>query len=105
MVWCLGPVTDPCGQDVAEEVDAGEEDDEDYLMNLERRRVEAEQASILGTMWEPSLVICWAIVAFVTVGPFICYLTCCTLAPLHPGTLTHWHPDTLTPWYHDTLTI
>ena len=50
-----------------EEMDVGDEDDEDYLMNLERCRLEKEHESIKGSMWEPSLIICWVVVALVTV--------------------------------------
>ena len=42
------------------------EEDEDYLMNLERYRRKKEKAGLKGTAWEPSLVVCWTIVAIVT---------------------------------------
>ena len=42
------------------------EDDEDYLMNLERYRRKMEKEGLKGTMWEPSLVVCWTIVFIVT---------------------------------------
>ena len=48
-------------------MDVGDEDDEDYLMNLERCRLEKEHESIKGSIWEPSLIICWVVVALVTV--------------------------------------
>ena len=40
------------------------EEDEDYLMNLERYRRKKEKDE---KSWEPSLVVCWAIVFIVTV--------------------------------------
>ena len=42
------------------------EEDEDYLMNLERYRRKKEKTGLKGTVWEPSLVVCWTIVAIVT---------------------------------------
>ena len=42
------------------------EEDEDYLMNLERYRRKKEKTGLKGTAWEPSLVVCWTIVAIVT---------------------------------------
>ena len=42
------------------------EDDEDYLMNLERYRRKIEKEGLKGSMWEPSLVVCWTIVFIVT---------------------------------------
>ena len=42
------------------------EDDEDYLYNLERYRRKMEKEGLKGTMWEPSLIVCWTIVFIVT---------------------------------------
>ena len=42
------------------------EEDEDYLYNLERARLQAEQERSRGTLREPSLVVCWLIVIIVT---------------------------------------
>ena len=42
------------------------EEDEDYLMNLERYRRKKEKTGLKGTAWEPSHVVCWTIVAIVT---------------------------------------
>lgn len=43
------------------------EEDEDYLYNLERFRLKAEKEKRLGTLKEPSLVVCWVIVIIVTI--------------------------------------
>ena len=42
------------------------EEDEDYLMNLERYRRKKEKEGLEGTAWEQSLVVCWTIVFIVT---------------------------------------
>ena len=42
------------------------EEDEDYLMNLERYRRKKEKEGLKETSWEPSLVVCWTIVFIVT---------------------------------------
>ena len=42
------------------------EEDEDYLMNLERYRRKKEKEDLKQTAWEPSLVVCWTIVFIVT---------------------------------------
>jgi hypothetical protein len=64
-VWCdAGP-----GQEATQELDAGDEDDEDYLMNLERLRQQREHSGLVGSVWEPSLIICWVVVILVMVGP------------------------------------
>merc|ERR1711962_1582983 len=52
--------------ETTEELDAGDEDDEDYLMNLERLRQEKEYESLKGSIYEPSLIICWVVVSLVT---------------------------------------
>ena len=59
------------GDDLLEDKDDLEEmnlieEDEDYLMNLERYRRKKEKASLKGSGWEPSLVVCWTIVFIVT---------------------------------------
>merc|ERR1712179_208852 len=51
--------------EATEEMDAGDEDDEDYLMNLERIRQEKEYESLKGSFYEPSLII-WVVVSLVT---------------------------------------
>ena len=40
-------------------------EDENYLYDLERHRRLLERESLVGTVWEPSLVFCWVIVSFV----------------------------------------
>merc|ERR1711990_914429 len=62
-------------QEATAEVDADEEDDADYLMNLERERQEREYEGLKGTLWEPSLVICWIVIAFVTLYVVIAIIT------------------------------
>merc|ERR1711992_425338 len=52
-----------------------DEDDADYLMNLERERQEREHEGLKGTLWEPSLVICWLVIAFVTLYVVIAIIT------------------------------
>ena len=42
------------------------EEDEDYLYNLERRRVMMEKERMKGSVKEPSLVVCWIIVIIVS---------------------------------------
>ena len=42
------------------------EEDEDYLYNLERRRVMMEKEKMKGSIKEPSLVVCWVIVIIVS---------------------------------------
>ena len=42
------------------------EDDENYLFNLERHRRAMEKEGLKGTIWEPSLIVCWTIVCIVT---------------------------------------
>ena len=57
-------------QDSVEEVPCQDglpdEDDEDYLMLLERKRVQQEVDGLKGTLWEPSLLLCWGLVFLVT---------------------------------------
>ena len=53
-------------QDILEETDLIE-DDENYLFNLERCRRQLEKDGLKGTIWEPSLIVCWTIVAIVTI--------------------------------------
>ena len=43
------------------------EEDEDYLYNLERYRIKSEKEKKMGTLKEPSLVVCWVIVIIVTI--------------------------------------
>ena len=43
------------------------EEDEDYLMNLERYRRKKEEEGKRQGVWEPSLIVCWAIVLIVTI--------------------------------------
>merc|ERR1712107_709002 len=62
-------------QEATAEVDADEEDDADYLMSLERVRQEREYEGLKGTLWEPSLVICWIVIAFVTLYVVIAIIT------------------------------
>ena len=52
-------------RDTLEETDLIEED-ENYLFNLERYRRNMEKEGLKGTIWEPSLIVCWSIVAIVT---------------------------------------
>ena len=42
------------------------EEDENYLFNLERYRRNMEKEGLKGTIWEPSLIVCWSIVSIVT---------------------------------------
>eukprot|EP00092_Neocalanus_flemingeri_P015628 GFUD01016916.1.p1 GENE.GFUD01016916.1~~GFUD01016916.1.p1 ORF type:complete len:108 (-),score=47.57 GFUD01016916.1:123-446(-) len=42
------------------------EEDDDYLFNLERYRRKMEKKGLTGTIWEPSLVVCWTVVFIVT---------------------------------------
>ena len=44
-------------------------------MNLERERQEREHEGLKGTLWEPSLVICWIVIAFVTLYVVIAIIT------------------------------
>ena len=41
-------------------------EDENLLFELERHRRNLEKESLAGTIWEPSFVLCWVIVGFVT---------------------------------------
>merc|ERR1711892_635326 len=43
------------------------EEDEDYLMNLERYRIKKVKERLKETSWEPSLIVCWTIVFIVPV--------------------------------------
>ena len=52
-------------QEILEETDLIE-DDENYLFNLERHRRNLEKEGLKGTIWEPSLIVCWTIVVVVT---------------------------------------
>ena len=52
-------------KDTLEETDLIE-DDENYLFNLERYRRQLEKEGLKGTMWEPSLIVCWTIVFIVS---------------------------------------
>ena len=52
-------------KDTLEETDLIE-DDENYLFNLERYRRHLEKEGLKGTIWEPSLIVCWTIVFVVT---------------------------------------
>ena len=52
-------------RDTLEETDLIEED-ENYLFNLERYRRNMEKEGLKGTIWEPSLIVCWSIVSIVT---------------------------------------
>ena len=52
-------------QEILEETDLIE-DDENYLFNLERHRRNLEKEGLKGTIWEPSLIVCWSIVFIVT---------------------------------------
>ena len=52
-------------RDTLEETDVTEED-ENYLLNLEWNRRNKEKEGLKGTIWEPSLVVCWIIVFIVT---------------------------------------
>ena len=45
------------------------------MMNLERERQEREYEGLKGTLWEPSLVICWIVIAFVTLYVVIAIIT------------------------------
>merc|ERR1712179_547085 len=78
--------------EATEEMDAGDEDDEDYLMNLERIRQEKEYESLKGSIYEPSLIICWVVVSLVTVKllPVRAHSLCCT--GLRDPTHRHWGP-------------
>ena len=40
-------------------------EDENYLYDLERHRRHLERESLVGTIWEPSLVFCWVILSVV----------------------------------------
>ena len=40
-------------------------EDENYLYDLERHRRHLENESLVGTVWEPSLIFCWVILSFV----------------------------------------
>merc|ERR1712045_98615 len=50
-------------QNLLEETDLLE--DENYLYELERHRRHLEKESLVGTVWEPSLIFCWLILSFV----------------------------------------
>ena len=52
-------------QEILEETDLIE-GDENYLFNLERHRRNLEKEGLKGTIWEPSLIVCWSIVFVVT---------------------------------------
>lgn len=41
-------------------------EDENLLFELERHRRNLEKESLTGTVWEPSLILCWLIVGVVT---------------------------------------
>ena len=43
------------------------EEDDNYLFNLERYRRNMEKEGLKGTIWEPSLIVCWSIVSIVTI--------------------------------------
>ena len=63
---------DEFGEDVTEYKDTLEEtdlieDDENFLWNLERYRRQLEKEGLKGTIWEPSLIVCWTIVFIVTI--------------------------------------
>ena len=63
---------DEFGEDVTEYNDTLEEtdlieDDENFLWNLERYRRQLEKEGLKGTIWEPSLIVCWTIVFIVTI--------------------------------------
>ena len=62
-------------QEATAEFEEDETDDPDYLMNLERERQEREHEGLKGTLWEPSLVICWIVVAFVSLYVVIAIIT------------------------------
>ena len=53
-------------RDTLEETDLIEED-ENYLFNLERYRRNMEKEGLKGTIWQPSLIVCWSIVSIVTI--------------------------------------
>ena len=62
-------------QEATAEFEEDETDDPDYLMNLERERQEREHEGLKGTLWEPSLVICWLVIAFVSLYVVIAIIT------------------------------
>ena len=62
-------------QDATAEFNEDETDDPDFLMNLERERQEREHEGLKGTLYEPSLVICWLVIAFVTLYVVIAVIT------------------------------
>merc|ERR1711971_1536421 len=55
-------------EEATAEFNEEETDDPDFLMNLERERQEREHEGLKGTLMEPALVICWLVIAFVTLG-------------------------------------
>jgi len=62
-------------EEATAEFNEEETDDPDFLMNLERERQEREHEGLKGTLMEPALVICWLVIAFVTLYVVIAVIT------------------------------